>query len=56
MIKVLRLYIPYLIGVTAVVVIFDDVVFNTWFIGFAYGSISGLALAIAIAPSRGEER
>jgi len=37
--------------ITAIVIAFEDVVFNTWFIGFAYGSILALGLATWILAS-----
>ena len=41
----------FLGGITAIVIAFENVVFNTWFIGFAYGSISSLSLATYILAS-----
>jgi len=52
---VLKQYALYLIGITAVVLGFDEVVFNTWFVGFGYGVISALALVVVIVPSKEEE-
>jgi len=51
----LKQYALYLIGITAVVLGFDEVVFNTWFVGFGYGVISALALVVVIVPSKEEE-
>jgi len=53
---VLGQYALYLIGITTVVLAFDEVVFNTWFVGFGYGVISALALVMIIVPSKEEEK